>query len=119
MRSPFVESYEYGNEPLMTQRDTKRPAFNFSSQLVNLLGIVVGIIAAYFMTIQSLKVDLATKAETVMVEAVDRKLAGFEVMLRNGVVTPEQFDRFTRDLEARLTRIENHLIENGRTNLGR
>lgn len=102
----------------MCNRQIKR-TFNFSSQLVNLTGIAIGIIAAYFMTIQSLKVDLATKAETVMVDAIDRKLAGLETMLRDGVVTPEQFDRFTHDLEARLTRIEDHLIENGRTNIGR
>ena len=99
--------------------EAKRQSFKVGSQVVNLLGIVIGIIAAYFMTIQSLKVDLATKAETVMVDAIDRKLAGFEAMLKDGVLTPKQFDRFTRDLEARLTRIEDHLIENGRTNLGR
>ena len=99
--------------------ETRVASFRFSSQLVNLLAIVVGIIAAYFMTIQSLKVELATKAETVMVDAIDRKLAGLEAMLQDGVVTPEQFDRFTQDLTARLSRIEDHLIENGGNNLGR
>jgi hypothetical protein len=80
------------------------------SQLLHLLMVVVGIAAAYFMTIQSLKIELAAKAEGAVVETLDKKLSTFEVFLREGVVTREQFFEFSRDVEKRLTRIEQHLI---------
>jgi hypothetical protein len=80
-----------------------------SAQLVNIMTIVVGIAAAYFLTIQSLKVELAAKAEGVVVETLDKKLANFEVMLKEGVVSREQFYQFSKDVEARLSRIEYYL----------
>ena len=80
------------------------------SQLLHLLMIVFGIAAAYFMTIQSLKIELAAKAESEVVETLDKKLSTFEVFLREGVVTREQFFEFSREIEQRLTRIEQHLI---------
>ena len=82
-----------------------------STALVNLITIIVGMVAAYFLTIQSLKVELAAKAEGVVVDALDRKLANFEVMLKEGVVSKEEFYRFARDSEARLARIEFYLID--------
>jgi len=80
-----------------------------SGQLINLMTIVIGLVAAYFLTIQSLKVELAAKAEGVVVEALDKKLANFEVMLKEGVVSKEQFYQFSKNVEARLTRIEYYL----------
>jgi hypothetical protein len=77
--------------------------------LLNFMTIVLGIATAYFLTIQSLKVELAAKAETAVVEMLDRKLAGFEVILKEGVVDKEEFYRFSRDTEARLARIEYYL----------
>jgi len=46
------------------------------------------------------------KAESAVVEAPDKKLAAFEVILKERVVSREQFFRFSKDVEARLTRIE-------------
>ena len=86
---------------------------------INLLSIILGIAAAYFMTIQSLKVELAAKAEAAMVAALDKKLAGFEVLLREGTVSKEQFYRFSTDVEARLIRIEDYLVEYSGENLGK
>jgi hypothetical protein len=80
-----------------------------SGQLINLMTIVIGLAAAYFLTIQSLKVELAAKAEGVVVEALDKKLANFEVMLKEGVVSKEQFYQFSKNVEARLSRIEYYL----------
>jgi len=40
------------------------------------------------------------------VEALDKKLAGFEVILKEESVSREQLFRFSKDIEARLTRIE-------------
>ncbi|MEW5995264.1 MAG: hypothetical protein AB1744_12855, partial [Candidatus Zixiibacteriota bacterium] len=50
-----------------------------SSQLINLLTVVIGLAAAYFLTIQSLKIELEAKAESAVVETLDKKLAAFEV----------------------------------------
>jgi len=85
---------------------------NLSGPLLNLLVVIMGLAAAYFVTIQSIKVELAAKAEAAVVTALDRKLARFEVLLSEGVVSKEEFHRFSKDVEARLIRIENHLTEN-------
>jgi len=82
----------------------------FDGQIINLLVIVVSLAAAYFMTIQSLKIDLAAKAENAVVEALDKKLFGFEVILKEGTVSKKEFYEFSRGIETRLDRIEQHLI---------
>ena len=69
-----------------------------SGQLVNLIAI------------QSLRIELAAKAESAVVEALDRKLAGIEILLREAVVDKEQFYEFSSGVEARLIRIEQHLL---------
>ena len=89
-----------------------RGELNLSSPLLNLLVVIMGLAAAYFVTIQSIKVELAAKAEAAVVTALDRKLARFEVLLSEGVVSKEEFHKFSKDVEARLIRIENHLTEN-------
>ena len=85
---------------------------NLSGPLLNLIVVVMGLAAAYFVTIQSIKVELAAKAEAAVVTALDRKLARFEVLLTEGVVSKEEFHQFSKEIEARLIRIENHLTEN-------
>jgi hypothetical protein len=82
-----------------------------SNKLVNLISLILGVAAAYFLTIQSIKIELAAKAENITVEQLDKKLANIEVMLKESVVSKEQFYRFTRDMETRLGRIEYHLID--------
>ena len=83
-----------------------------SGPLLKFVTIVFGIATGYFLTIQSLKIELAAKAEAAVVETLDKKLTGFEVILKQGVVNKEEFFRFSKDLEARLTRIEFYLINN-------
>jgi hypothetical protein len=82
-----------------------------TGQLVNLVVIALGIASAYFMTIQSLKVELAAKAESVVVEQLDKKIGNLEVILREGTVSREQFHSFSTDLERRLSRIEYYLMQ--------
>lgn len=93
--------------------------FQLSSLWLNLVTIILGIAAAYFMTIQSLKVELAAKAEAAVVGALDRKLAAFEILLAEGVVGKEQFYEFSSDVEARLIRIEDYLVQYSGENLGK
>ena len=93
--------------------------FHLSGQWLNLVTIILGIAAAYFMTIQSLKIELAAKAEAAVVGALDKKLAAFEILLQEGVVGKEQFYQFSSDVEARLIRIEDYLVEYSGENLGK
>ena len=101
------------NRSLTVMSNDKQPnLLPLTGQLINVITIILGIAAAYFMTIQSLKVELAAKAESAVVETLDRKMAAFEVLLREGVVGKEQFFEFSSDVEARLIRIEQYLKEN-------
>jgi len=85
-------------------------AFRIRGPILNVITIIMGIVAAYFLTIQSLKIELADKAEGVVVGTLDKKLANIEVILKEGVVSREQFYQFSKEIETRLTRIEAHLV---------
>ena len=82
-----------------------------SGALIKLLSAALALSAAYFLTIQSLRIELAEKAESTVVELLDKKLGNIEVILREGVVSKEQFYSFSTSLEARLARIEYYLAE--------
>ena len=84
--------------------------FRIRGPILNVITIIMGIVAAYFLTIQSLKIELADKAEGVVVGTLDKKLANIEVILKEGVVSREQFYQFSKEIETRLTRIEAHLV---------
>jgi len=84
--------------------------FRIKGPILNVITIIMGVVVAYFLTIQSLKIELAEKAEGVVVETLDKKLANIEVMLKEGVVSREQFYQFSKEIETRLTRIEAHLV---------
>ncbi|HUV29492.1 MAG TPA: hypothetical protein VMY05_00175 [Acidobacteriota bacterium] len=92
---------------------------HLGGQLLNLLVLALGLAAAYFMTIQSLKIELAAKAEGAVVATLDKKLSGFEVFLREGVVSKEQFYRFSQEVENRLTRIEHYLTSQAGGSVGK
>ncbi len=100
-------------------KERSSAVFRLNGQWLNLVTILLGIAAAYFLTIQSLKVELAAKAEAAVVGALDKKLAAFEVLLKEGVVDREQFYQFSSDVEARLIRIEDYLVEYSGENLGK
>lgn len=88
---------------------TNGDSIRLSSRLLHLLALVVGVAATYFMTIQSLKTELAAKAESAAVSTLDSRLASLEVLLREGTVGKAEFYGFSRDIENRLIRIEAHL----------
>lgn len=94
-------------------------SIRLNGQWLNLTTIILGIAAAYFMTIQSLRIEMAAKAEAVAVAVLDKKLASFEVLLREGVVNKEQFYQFSTNVEARLIRIEDYLVAYSGENLGK
>lgn len=93
-------------------RSTDRPqSFRISGQIWNLITIALGMVAAYFMTIQQIKVELAAKAESTVVETLDKKLTSVEVYLKEAVVSKQQFYEHTQKMESRLDRIEHYLVE--------
>lgn len=96
-------------------KDVKRPfSFWMSKPVMNFIMVLLGMTAAYFTTIGSIKIQLAEKAESVLVEAIDRKLAAIEVTIREGRVSKDEFYQLKSDIEGRLIRIEYYLKESGR-----
>lgn len=93
------------------RRDSQTPVFRIAGPVWNVITIVLGMVAAYFMTIQQLKVDLAAKAESTVVESLDKKITSLEVYLKEAVVNKQQFYEHTQKMESRLDRIEHYLIE--------
>ena len=81
----------------------------FTGTFFRIVATVFGIAAAYFLTIQSLRIELAAKAESAVVEKLDKKLNNIEVILKESMLSKEQFYKFSNDMETRLTRIEYHL----------
>ncbi len=99
--------------------DYREHGFKLNAAMLKIIGVVLSLAAAYFLTIQSLKIELAAKAEDAAVAVLDKKLANIEVMLTESVVNREQFYEFSRDVEARLSRIEFYLKERRGEDLGK
>ena len=70
-----------------------------------------GIVTAYYTTIAGIKLDLSQKAETVVVNQLDKRLSNMEVMLNRNFLTKDEFYQFSQDLQTRLTRMEFQLSE--------
>ena len=92
----------YGRNSLLAL--LSKPLFSFMMALL-------GLSAAYFTTIGNIKVALAEKAETVLVETLDKRLERLEVTIQEGRISKEEFFEFKSDICARLTRIEFYLSE--------
>lgn len=91
--------------------------FGIGGPAINLATLILGGAAAYFLTIQSLKLELAGKADDAVVELLDKKLSNIEIMLKESVVSREQFYEFSSDCEARLVRIEYYLTDQAGDNV--
>ena len=70
-----------------------------------------GIVTAYYTTIAGIKLDLSQKAETSVVNQLDKRLSNIEVMLNRNFLTKDEFYQFSQDLQTRLTRMEFQLSE--------
>jgi hypothetical protein len=98
----------------MKIKDYITPSILFSRPLINFILVLLAMSAAYFTTIGSIKIQLAEKAESVLVETLDKKLARLEVVITEGRVSKDEFFEFKNNIETRLNRIECYLMENGR-----
>lgn len=85
--------------------------FRITGTVLRIVATVFGIAAAYFLTIQSLRIELAAKAESSVVERLDKKITNIEVILKESMLSKDQFYSFSKDMETRLTRIETRLSE--------
>ena len=85
-----------------------------SRPLINFIMVLLGMSAAYFTTIGSIKIQLAEKAESVLVDTLDKKLTRLEVVITEGRVSKDEFFKFQNNIESRLNRIEYYLVEYGR-----
>ena len=70
-----------------------------------------GIITAYYTTIAGIKLDLSQKAESAVVNQLDKRLSNIELLLNQNFLTKEEFHQFSQDLQNRLNRIEFQLSE--------
>ena len=77
--------------------------------IIGFILTLLGMSAAYFTTIGSIRMSLAEKAETNLVETIDKKLTRLEVIIKEGMISKDHFFEFKNDIESRLVRIEFHL----------
>ncbi len=77
-----------------------------NTPMIKFIMIILGVATSYFLSIQSIKVELAAKAEMKTVDQLDKKLTNIEVMLNNAVLSKEQFYEFSQKVDHRLSRIE-------------
>lgn len=76
---------------MQTVVEPARRWLQINGDLLNLLTFVFGLVAAYFLTIQSLKVELSAKASAEVVQSLDQRLARMEVLLQERTVSKEYF----------------------------
>jgi hypothetical protein len=99
----------------MKMSNDKGPRFVLLSRsIIKFVVVLLGMAAAYFTTIGSIKIELAEKAESALVETIDKKLARLEVTITEGTISKDEFYQFRNSIESRLTRIEYYLVEHGR-----
>ncbi len=82
-----------------------------NTPMIKFIMVILGVATSYFLSIQSIKVELAAKAEMKTVEQLDKKLTNIEYMLNQGVLSKEQFYLFSQNIDRRLSKIE-FLLEN-------
>jgi len=69
----------------------------------------LGIITAYYTTIAGIRIDLAKKPETNIVNQLDKKISQVEIILDQNFMTKKDFYQFREEMDRRLTRIEYRL----------
>lgn len=94
---------------MQTAVDSGRRWLQINGDLLNLSTFVFGLVAAYFLTIQSLRVELSAKASAEVVQMMDQRLARIEVLLQERTVSKEYFYEHLTAITDRLTRIEGEL----------
>lgn len=116
----MVAKFGYSRKMLTLKANKNNgDVIRISGALIKLVSLSLAIAATYFLTIQSLKIELADKAERVTVRTIDKKLTNLELILREGVVSKEEFFKHSKDIELRLSRIEYYLIDKSGEKIGK
>ncbi len=68
-----------------------------------------GILAAYYTTVASIKLELASKADAAAVAQMDKKMTAVEIQLSERFMTREDFYRLKDEMIGRLAKIETKL----------
>jgi hypothetical protein len=69
----------------------------------------LGIVTAYYTTIAGIRIDLAKKAESNIVNQLDKKISQVEIILDENFMSKKDFYEFKEEMDKRLTRIEYRL----------
>lgn len=88
------------------KKNEEKAIVMFNTPVIKFIAVILGVATSYFLTIQSIKVELAAKAEMTTVEQLDKKLTNIGVILNQGVLSKEQFYEFSQKVDHRLSRIE-------------
>jgi hypothetical protein len=70
-----------------------------------------GIVTAYYTTVAGIKLDLSQKAESTVVNQLDKRLSNIEVLLNQNFMTKEEFLKLSQELQNRLSKIEFQLSQ--------
>ena len=73
-----------------------------------------GILAAYYTTVASIKLELASKADASSIVEMEKKMTAVEIQLSERFMTKEDFYRMKEELFGRLGKIETKLEQNPR-----
>jgi hypothetical protein len=94
-------------------------SLNVFGTSLNLLGLILGVAAAYSLTTRSLKIELAAETEGTAVQRLGKKPAEIEVILKEGVISRQQFFEFSEKIERRPGGIEFYLTDQSGEEIGR
>ena len=74
--------------------------------LITFLVTTFGILTAYYTTIAGIKLDLAHKAESQIVNELDKRLSNLELLLKENFMTKKEFFELRDQINQRLLKIE-------------
>jgi predicted Holliday junction resolvase-like endonuclease len=82
--------------------------------IITVVIVIVTALSTYYTTIESLKLEVAGKAEDKFVATLDKRISNLEIRLAENFATKEDFYRLKEDLLIRLSGIEARIGEKER-----
>ncbi|MDH4222580.1 MAG: hypothetical protein OEV55_03465 [candidate division Zixibacteria bacterium] len=82
---------------------SKAQLFQF---FITFLLTTFGVLTAYYTTIAGIKLDLARKAESQIVNELDKRLSNIELLLKENFMTKKEFFELKDQINQRLLKIE-------------
>ncbi|MBD3170145.1 MAG: hypothetical protein GF307_11725 [candidate division Zixibacteria bacterium] len=82
------------------------PRNGIIKSVATILLSVAAVIAAYYSTVSSLKVAIASKADRTEISMLERRLNSVENCVEQNFITRDDFHRFSEEVNYRLLKIE-------------